>query len=276
MTTERRKVLNMLAEGKINSAVQDLAYFGGLSSLQHLHLRRFCIDISFSILKEMPHLRELTVWDSDLTDRAIADIGEIPKLDVLELSGIDLGDATTINLEAAIINFLKTPARILDFSACKITDTTLMHFADVYKDRSTPLIVLRVAKNEVSDAGIEHLLDSVPKEQIEELDFHCTNTTDRTLTHLEGMSNLRILDLGWLPLTDEGIKPLMSLPKLEELYINDTHITDRCIPNLATLKSLRYLCLKQKRTRISNAGVEKLRNALPPCQIALERHHWWS
>ncbi|QDS88841.1 Leucine Rich repeats (2 copies) [Rosistilla ulvae] len=66
-------------------------------------------------------------------------------------------------------------------------------------------------------------------------------------------------------LTDEGLTHLATLPKLRQLVINNCKISDRGLASLHDRHSLALLDIR--RTRVSKQGVEKIRAALPKCNV---------
>jgi len=52
------------------------------------------------------------------------------------------------------------------------------------------------------------------------------DVTDETLKHLRGMSRLQELDLNDTQVTDAGLKLIAQLPKLQRLRLRGTRITD--------------------------------------------------
>lgn len=67
------------------------------------------------------------------------------------------------------------------------------------------------------------------------------------------------------PITDDGVRELTKLKKLNFLRLEKTQITDASIPILSGLKQLKTLDVRG--TGITDEGAEKLRSALPNCDI---------
>lgn len=81
--------------------------------------------------------------------------------------------------------------------------------------------------------------------------------TDKGLAHLDGLTNLRELDLSDAAITDAGLIYLKHLDRLQELDLSYTEITDAGLIHLSDLTSLEKLDLR--RTRISDAGIIHLK-----------------
>jgi hypothetical protein len=77
-----------------------------------------------------------------------------------------------------------------------------------------------------------------------------------------------VVNLTTCPVSNADLKhlaPLGFLPRLESLDLSGTQITDEGLEDLVGLKQLHYLGLRE--TRVTEAGVERLRKALPNCLI---------
>ena len=66
-------------------------------------------------------------------------------------------------------------------------------------------------------------------------------------------------------ITDEGLKEVAKLQKLETLDLSGSKITDAGLKELAKLQKLRTLYLNN--TQATKAGVAELKKALPNCTI---------
>jgi hypothetical protein len=65
---------------------------------------------------------------------------------------------------------------------------------------------------------------------------------------------------------DEDLALFQSIPKIQRIdFISAPHITDGGLPHLAKLKHLKYLRLGG--SQISDAGVRKLKESLPNCEV---------
>ena len=80
---------------------------------------------------------------------------------------------------------------------------------------------------------------------------------DGDLQFIEGLTQLRYLNLGHNYITDEGLKRLAGLTKLEYLYLNHTGITSKGLKLLKGLRNLEYLYLND--TEITDGGLVHLR-----------------
>ncbi len=96
------------------------------------------------------------------------------------------------------------------------------------------------------------------------LERDCIRTADVGMERIATLVNLKKLSLQGTPLTDAGVKHLERLPGLKQLDLSATRITDAALEHLMGLISLQQLKLPD---RITDEGVNKLRQALPSCKI---------
>ena len=87
------------------------------------------------------------------------------------------------------------------------------------------------------------------------------------LEHLEGLSELRRVNLASTQVTDVGLEHIKGLTKLETLFLDDTKITDTGLEHLKGLTNLKSLGLSH--TQVTDEGTKNLQEALPNCVIDL-------
>jgi hypothetical protein len=103
------------------------------------------------------------------------------------------------------------------------------------------------------------------EQQLAVLNLARTKVTDEGLKSVEGLTNLRKLHLENTKIGDQGLAHLKGLINLEYLNLYATLVTDEGLANLEGLKNLHSLYLWQ--TKVTPEGVEKLKKALPKCEI---------
>jgi hypothetical protein len=74
--------------------------------------------------------------------------------------------------------------------------------------------------------------------------------------------------------TDDGLRAIARLPNLRYLNLTGSAVTDRGLELLHSATQLQHVALGH--TRISRAGLRKLRDALPLCDISPHMHPWTS
>jgi hypothetical protein len=131
------------------------------------------------------------------------------------------------------------------------------------QDTNLVEVDLNLVGDHVQDSQLELLtpLD----QQVAVLNLGRTKITDDGLKALEGLKNLRKLHLENTHIGDAGLSHLKNLTTLEYLNLYGTQVTDSGLSELDGLKNLKSVYLWQ--TKVTPEGVEKLKKALPKCQI---------
>ena len=112
------------------------------------------------------------------------------------------------------------------------------------------------------DADAKFLKDTV---NLKILFIYGSAIGDDGLAQLQHLKNLEMIGLGKTKVTDRGISYLSALPKLRYISANDLNITDEAFGSFAKMTALRDLELHN--TQYSREGIEKLRKAMPKCEI---------
>lgn len=145
-------------------------------------------------LKELPNLKELTFFYT-----------EIPDADLAHLSGL-------ANLESLALRTTST------------TDAGVVHLAAL-----TGINSLSVELTGISDASLVHL---TRPPNLKRLFLGGTGVSDAGLVHLGGLKNLEMLDLTYTGITNAGLVHLHGLTKLKELGVTQTLVDGLGIANL--------------------------------------------
>jgi hypothetical protein len=124
------------------------------------------------------------------------------------------------------------------------------------------IVGVRFVATHVVDADLA-CLDGLT--ELRELDLCRTKVTDAGLPHLRGLGQLRGLDLQHTKVTDAGLRCVEGLSQLQELDLVDTAITDAGLEHLKGLTQLRWLYLRG--SQATAPAVAKLQQALPDCVI---------
>jgi hypothetical protein len=92
------------------------------------------------------------------------------------------------------------------------------------------------------------------------------DVTDETLRYLEGMEQLRELDLNDTAVTDGGLATLAKLPKLEWLRLRKTAITDQGFREHLFNKSS-LMRLELTATKVASKTVREWKAAKPDRKV---------
>lgn len=112
-----------------------------------------------------------------------------------------------------------------------------------------------------SDDGIEEHLRAPEQKQL-----LTGNYQHSGLVHLQRMTSLQSLNLGYTKVSDTGPERLKGLTRLQRLNLEGTKVADAGLVHLKGLTRLKTLSLA--RTQVTDAGVKELKAALPNCRIA--------
>ncbi len=162
-----------------------------------------------------------------LTDEGLAELGELPKLEMLELVDTRVTDEGVKNLERY------TTLTWLDLSSTFVTDKGLNHLQALKR-----LKILRLNRLKVTDSGLEHL---------------------------SGLADLELLELYDASVTDAGMRHVSKMKKLNWLMLTGTKVSDTGLDELTSLVGLRRFYLE--RTKVTDTGIARFRTALPLCGI---------
>jgi hypothetical protein len=131
----------------------------------------------------------------------------------------------------------------------------------VGEDFSQSVESVQLDNTQATDSGLEHLKGF---SQLKFLSLYGTEVTDAGLEHLKGLSQLQELDLRETNVTDSGLAHLKGLSQLKSLYLIGTKVTDAGLEHLKDLSQLKSLYLS---TKVTPAGVRRIKQALPNCTI---------
>lgn len=184
-------------------------------------------DDSLTLVALFPELTDISLEETPITDRGLAHLSKLRKVEWLNLYRTKIGDA---GLES------------------------LSHIGS--------LKFLPIGETGVTDKGLEHLRGL---SDLEYLGLRATKITDTGLDTVARLTTLRGLHVGETKVTDRGVQKLASLTKLEKLWLNETSITDASVDTLVRLERLQQLDISG--TRLSADAVRRLTKALPRCRI---------
>jgi internalin A len=189
--------------------------------------------------------------------------GLLPKLPEPQVPfGLDLTELPLTDRWLVDLRGLKN-LQVLNLAGRQITGAGLKELAGL-KD-----LHLYLRGTQMTGAGLKELAGL---KNLQGLDLSYTPITDAELKELAGLKNLQGLSLESTRITDAGLKELAGLKNLQWLDLHNTPITDAGLKELAGLKNLQWLDLGDPWcTKVTNAGVQELRKALPKCYINTRR-----
>jgi hypothetical protein len=185
-------------------------------------------------LSGLQSLERLNVGRSDLTDKGVAYIQKMARLNSLSIfeCGVITGDTIKALLTCPNLQYLD----IGDCTAFKVKNLAV--------------------------------LSKIPK--LEELLATNANINDESVHYLSQCRGLKILDVRRdKTLTDKGLRILMSLKMLERLAVEDTAVTAAGVKALAPL-NLKFLNISAELAK-SPADLAELKKALPGTTISFDR-----
>ncbi|WP_158265096.1 serine/threonine-protein kinase [Blastopirellula marina] len=158
-------------------------------------------------------------------------------------------------------------AGIIHLAKCKKLETVDLWGSGVKLSELLPLAngkfkKFRLSSNHVTDDWMPQLPFV---RETEELGLAYSGIGNPALAQLRSSQSLRSLALERTFVTDDGLEQLRDCPNLEELNLFLTSISDASVGLLSSFPNL--IRVNVKGTKISPAGVEKLRQALPNCEI---------
>lgn len=231
-------------------------------------------------LERLDTLRGLSLlFFANPLDEALDAIGRIRRLDYLNLTGSNVGDAGMPHLAGL------EQLRFFALGDTKVTDAALPVLA-----RLPSLKILILQREAVTDAGLDALAESPTLDYLCLLE--CRQVTDAGVQAIARAARLTTLNLLGCPeVTARGVEALADAPALRELHLGPgpavesaglkalatlpglTHLvlqTDKPfspaqIDALLSLKSLRFLGFHGQAPEAE--ALERLQSALPECEI---------
>lgn len=258
-------------------------------------------------LKTLPQLDTLSLMNVELTDATVASLRSMPKLKWLflnlpraspaELSRLrDLPVLYRLHLENAAVgdeivdSLLAIPTlQDLALDGTRITDAGLARLASL-----RGLSHLSLARVPVSAQGLSAFNDH---SQLSQLILNDTNMDDKAVDTLLSLPFLTLAHLAGTRITDSGIMRLASHPNLKSvnlsrtaitgdgvagllrnmtvisgLHFDETQLGDEDVDIFAKCKALQSSpgFLSLKKTRISQAGIARIREACRRLEIEWE------
>jgi internalin A len=296
MSDGRVVSLSLAATAVTDSQLQAL---DGLSQLRNLDLEGTEIgDLAFRFVGKITRLEQLNLSHTSVSDAGLANFPKALrslKLSHTSVRGVALGGLTTLeelDLSGAPVNdeSAKQLAQLVNLRSLRLSYTDLTDAGYAGLKSLSRLERLDLAGTDVGDKGLAEISSIA---SLTELNLSYGRLTDKGMDQLKSLQNLTRLEVARTRVTDAGIASLKDLKNLAVLNLDDTKVTDK---SLEVLKSLRLQDLRLDGATITDAGVEtlcamtslkslnlyhtlvsekayqRLRQALPECQIIYDRN----
>ncbi len=206
-----------------------LAHLRWIPELEGLNLHDGVVTAAgLRHLRTLTHLRQFSLFRTQIPDAGLVHIGKLTELWVIHLSGNG------------------------------VTDTGLAHLRGL-----TGLKNLTLFGTRVSDASLVHLRGLT---RLQYIDLRRLNVTDTGLAHLRGLTRLHTLYLSGTDVTDAGLVHIGGLRRLTTLMLRNTRVTDAGLTQIHRLVGLKHIDLGG--TDVTDAGMAELRKHVPGVYIS--------
>lgn len=199
-------------------------------------------DSCLSHLGALTGLKELVLWNVDVTHQGLERLKKLPSLKTLELYSASFGEK-----EIDVLAELTSLEKLKMF---------LPHATDAHLSRLAKVKSLSELQfcwvPEIKGPGLARLLAESPS--LRSLEPYSQDFDNSNLKYLANAPFLkRIRFSRKMPITDAGLEHLSSLTQLEDLRVFDNPITDAGLVHLKSMGSLRRLTLDQ--TQVTDDGM---------------------
>lgn len=211
-------------------------------------------DVPIRMLQRLPKLHTLILSGSAVTDADLGHLGWVPLLERIYLQETRVTDDGLAQLRncpsLADLNASGTSVTgscLPELANCSVLSTLLLDFCPIKDSESAGF------------AGLH---------SVRHLSLYGTPISDQSLLSISHMENLEILNVGRTEIHGAGIDCLAACASLREFEADDSEISDDAVSNLACLRQVSTMTLIG--TNMSQRGLERLRRALPRCNIIAE------
>lgn len=203
-----------------------------------------------SKISNLANLFSVSLKPSNVTDAGLMACRELHQMEYLTLNNTQITDAGLVHLKGM------TKLKLLALTQTAISGEGLRHVKDL------PIERLVLVETKVDDEGLKHFQGFKHLSQLSLTDCPIKGPG---LKHLSQLENLQRLALTRTHIDDSHLPIFQTLPMLQDLTLYECNITDAGVESLAQLKGLKRLAIND--TKITEAGAEKLRQALPDTKI---------
>lgn len=208
-----------------------LEHLRGMAALEHLYIEDArALDLAaFECIARLSSLRKLTLENGLFSDVDLAPLAALSRLEELSLTDCN-------QLQGTFCRELVELPRLRRIA-----------FGDI--------------GGQITDEGLASI---ALLSGLSSLDV-TGKFTDRGLAHLIALHNLTWLVVESEHVTAQGVAVVVELPKLAQLYFDTPNVYDDAIPALLRCTALE--CLTFRRSQLSDAGLQRLRDELPKCSV---------
>jgi tetratricopeptide (TPR) repeat protein len=143
-----------------------------------------------------------------------------------------------------------------------LNDEALSHLGRLYDTKDLYADVGSSVTAPITDKGLSGIRNLI---NLRTLSLEGSRITDAGLSNLVELKDLEYLRLSGAPIGDAGLRHLKGLTKLQELRLDGTNVTDKVLEQLKAMDSL--LVLDLRRTKVSQDGFDRLKRARPNISI---------
>jgi hypothetical protein len=244
---------------------QDLSLVNDLYEVRVLNLRDLAItDQGLQQLRPIPHLRWLTLHETQVTPAGLALVGSwAPNLSRFDATGVDDTTVSMLLTQKYLVSLHLYECRLTDQGFArlgpklshlvglslrdhKLSELALASLSSAADLSSLSLRPARLSAlravaglkklrtlhvtGDMTNAGMLEIRPILP--QLTTLSIHNAQWTDEGAEMLRACANLRWLSIVEAPLTDKACQVLAELPKLERVLLKDTACTPKGIEQL--------------------------------------------
>lgn len=201
-------------------------------------------DDDMQSMRNMLHLRELGIFDCDISGTALENLVVLPQLETILLTYDQNLDKT----------WLESISRIRGLKQVTLAGSNVSDEMIQPLRKSTLLERLDLSNTSIGDEGLA-ILEGFP--HLKSLSLSNTRVSDRGLAYLRHNKKLESLSLTSDNVDGEGLAVLSQLEQLKTLSITGDCVTDAWLENIANTRSVEWLQLYN--TRITDEGLAHLR-----------------
>ena len=225
---------------------KSLHYVGELKNLEQLNIGgEGFSDEGMKEIAKLTNLKRLSLFKADLlTDSGLAELENLKSLEYFYL-----GNGTKVSVSGlSSLNGLKN-LKVLNIRDIHQDNSSVMDISGLENLEQLTLFLHRVRKNGTMDMVTESFRDEDWKclaglTKLSNLQITGLGISNEGMKNLSSLNNLYFLNIicpSETKITDEALKYLVNMNKINRLHIKDGHFTDKALDYLEGLPSLTWL-----------------------------------